>query len=228
MKHFFLLITFFFTISSYSQLSEHQKQKLDSIYKIAIDPIKTTDTRMRAYELSSWRATYIDYEIGLKINSEYLAFAKSIQDDITIAKASHYKGYTEMMLGDFDAALKTYQDGLKAALKSEDKSQIANLYGDIGNFKVKMGQNQEALVFHNKCLEIADLEKLTIQRARARINIAKIYETQGKYKKSLQKYQEALTICIDNNLIGFLSSVYEGLGDVNLNIREYKTARKNY
>ncbi|MDB9721217.1 tetratricopeptide repeat protein [Winogradskyella sp.] len=228
MKHFFLIITFFFTISSYSQLSEQQKQKLDSIYKIAIDPIKTTDIRMRAYDLSSWRSTYIDYELGLKINSEYLAFAKSIQDDIRIAKASHYKGYTEMMLGDFDAAFKTYQDGLKAALKSEDRSQIANLYGDIGNFKVKMGQNQEALVFHNKCLVIADLEKLTIQKARASINIAKIYETQGKYKKSLQKYQEALTICIDNNLIGFLSSVYEGLGDVNLNIREYKMARKNY
>ncbi|MDC0007199.1 tetratricopeptide repeat protein [Winogradskyella sp.] len=228
MKYLIFLPIFFFAFHGHAQLSEQQKHELDSIYKIAIDSSKTLDTRLRAYHRSSRKSAYQDYELGLKITSEYLSFAKSNQNEIRIAQASHYKGYTEMMLGDFDAAFKTYQGGLKVAVKSEDKLQIAKLYGDIGNFKVKMGQNEEAIASHKKCLEVADLEKLTVQRARARINIGEIYEIQGQYKQSLQMFQEALSICIDSKLSGFLSSVYENLGDVNLSIKEYETARKNY
>jgi len=228
MKYLLFLLIFFSAFYGYAQLSEVQKHELDSVYRIAIDTTKSLETRLRAYNRSSWNSVYKDYELGQKITSEYLTLAKSSKNKIRIAKASHFKGYTEMMLGENNTALNTYQVGLRAAINSEDKIQIAQLNGDLGNLMFKIGKTDEAIEFHQKCLEIADLYKLTVQKARARINLGEIYETQGKYKQSLQMFQEALSICIDNTLGGFLSSVYVSLGDVNLSIKEYEIASKNY
>jgi len=90
------------------------------------------------------------------------------------------------------------------------------------------GNINEALKFHINSLELADKHNLKVHKARAKINISQIYEKQGKYKQSLITLQEALLICKKHKLNGFLSSVYQSIGDVNLSIKEYVLAEKDY
>jgi len=228
MRHLFFLLLFFFTLHGHAQLSEKNQDKVDSLYPIALDKFNSIEKRCKAYNSCCWATVYQDYNLGLKYSSEYFTFAKGNNLYIHIAKSSHFIGYSQMMLGNFDLANKSYQVGLEVSLKNDNFNQIAQLYGDIGNLRLKIGKTNEALKFHIKSLELAEIHNFKVKKARAKINISQIYERQGDYKQSLKTLQEALLICKKYKLVGFLSSVYESIGDINLSIKEYVLAEKNY
>ena len=227
-KYTFLLVVSFFTIQSKAQLSAKKQLVVDSLYPIAQNSTNSIDTRLKAYNRCSWATIYQDYNQGLKISSEYLALAKSSNDSNRIAVASHFLGYTQMMLGQFDEANKTILEGLEVSIHNNDYRGIAELYGDLGNLKNKLGQTREALNLYNKGLDTARKHDVIVEQARANINIGKIHENQGNYKLGLATFQEALSICNKNNFGGFKSSIYEHLGDINVSIKEFETADKHY
>ena len=222
------LLIVFFVLQGNAQLTERSRHTIDSLYPIAIDKSNPIEIRCRAYNRIGWATIYQDYHLGLKYSSEYydLIIANNINNRIPYA--AHFKGYTEMMLGDFEAANETYNHGLKVALAINNNNKVAELYCDLGNLRNTMGNTTEALIYHNKSLELAKKNELTVAQARANINIAKIYESQGNYKLSLETFQEALSICQKNKFGGYLSSIYEHLGDINIAIKEFETADKNY
>jgi len=228
MKHLLLLQLFLFAFYGHAQLSETNKSKLELIYPKALDISNSPEKRCKEYNSCCWLTVYQDVNQGLRYSSEYYTLAKTHNLPSHIVKSSHFRGFSHMMLGNYDLSNKCFFEGLEVALKINDFNLIAKLYADLGNLMVVTGKMNEAMKFHSECLKVSENNNLIIQKARAKINISEIYEKQGKYKLSLVTLQEALLICKKYKLNGFLSSVYESLGDVNLSIKEYVQAEKNY
>jgi len=228
MKYFLLLQLFISSFYGYAQLSKSNQYKVDSLYLITLNKSNNIKKRCIAYNRICWLTAYQDYNQGLKYSSEYFRLAKTNNLHNRIAISSHFKGHSQMMLGDFDDANKSLLEGLEVSLKNDNFKQIAKLYTDLGNLRLKTGNTNQAIKFYTKSLEIAEKHNFIVQKARAKINISQIHEAQGNYKLSLKVLQEVLSICEKNKLVGFLSSVYGSLGDVNLNIKEYESAEKNY
>lgn len=228
MKYALLLLIIFFTCRGNAQLSERNQHRIDSLYPVALDENNSAIQRCKAYSRCCWASVHQDYNLGLKYSSEYFSLATDNNLYSHLANAAHFKGYSQMMLGEFEAANRSYLRGLAVALKNDNYKRIAQIYGDLGNLRNAEGQTKDALGYHKKCLEIAKDNDLKVQQARAKINMGEIYEDQGNYKESLQMFQEALSICKANTFGGYLSSIFESIGDINLSIKEYKTAEKNY
>jgi len=228
MKYLFLLQLYLFVFHGYAQLSEVNKLKLESIYPKALDISSSLEKRCKEYNRCCWLTVYQDVNQGLRYSSEYYALAKTHNLPKQIVESSHFMGFSHMILGNYDLSNKCFFEGLEVALKINDFNLIAKLYADLGNLMVVTGKMDEAMKFHSECLKISENNNLIIQKARAKINISEIYEKQGKYKLSIVTLQEALLICKKYKLDGFMSSVYQSLGDVNLSIREYVQAEKNY
>ena len=228
MRYAYILIALFFTIQGFSQVSSKKQRAIDSAYQIATQKTRPINVRLDAYRYCCWKTVYLDFNQGLKNSSEYLALAKTTTQHDNISKAYHFLGHSQMMLGQFDEANKTLQEGLEVSLKNEYYTGIAEIYGDLGNLNNNLGNTNTALEYHFKALEYAKKHNIFVEYARAKINIGEIYEAQGKYKLSIETFEKALNFCVAHHFAGFKSSIYESLGDVNITIKEYETAKKNY
>jgi two-component sensor histidine kinase len=229
MKHTSFLLIFFSALQSIGQVTISQQRVIDSAYHIAQNNKNTIEVRLKAYEFCCWKTVYQDFNQGLKISTEYVSLAKTVNQNNTISAAFHFLAHSQMMLGLSDEANKTLQEGLEVSIKNKDFRGIAELYGDLGNLNNNLGKKNEALEYHAKSLEYSKKHNITIEEARAKINIGEIYESQGNYKLSIETFQEALDFITNkNNFGGFKSSIYENLGDVNVTIKEFETAEKNY
>ncbi len=109
------LFILFFSLSNglVAQISEQKKSFLDSVYKIAVNEEIDLETRAVAYNKCCTKTVYSDYQIGLNYCEEFLFFSLKHDLPIRITRACHFKGYAEMMLGDFSSAETSYNLGLE-------------------------------------------------------------------------------------------------------------------
>ncbi|MBU2940002.1 tetratricopeptide repeat protein [Lacinutrix sp. C3R15] len=228
MRYLHILIAIFFTIQGISQVSAKKQRAIDSAYQIASTKTNPINLRLDAYRYCCWKTVYLDFNQGLKNSSEYLALAKITTQYDNISKAYHFLGHSQIMLGQFEEAEETLQEGLEFSRENDCYRGIAEIHGDLGNLNHNLGNMELALKHHFKALDYALTYNSTVEYARAKINIGEIYEAQANYKLSIETLEEALNYCKYHNFLGFKSSIYESLGDVNVTIKEYKTAEKNY
>lgn len=223
-----ILLIISFYKDAFAGLSPKNKKIVDSLYSIAINENNSIEDRFGAYNRCCWYSGYQDYNLCLKISSEYYNLTvkhSNIERQIT---ALHFKGYVCMMLGELDLSESSYKSALNLAKKNNLVSKAAEAYGDLGNLMVKRGDVKTALKYHLQSDSIAEKHDLKVALARAKINLGEIYENNGDYKKSLYFFKVALAICEKNRFGGYKSSIHEKLGDVNCSIKEFDKAMKEY
>ncbi|WP_179354198.1 tetratricopeptide repeat-containing sensor histidine kinase [Winogradskyella vidalii] len=228
MKYIYLLIALFITIKGVSQVDAQKQQAIDSAYYVASNVTKPMDVRLKAFSYCCWKTVYLDFNQGLKYSAEYLKLAKTSKHYKRTSQAYHFLGHSYLMLGQIENAKITLIEGLDFSIQHKIYSGVAKIYGDLGNLNNSIGNTSLALDYHFKSLEIANKHGINVEYARSKINIGEIYEAQGHYRLSLETFEEVLNFCIDHNYVGYKASIYESLGDVNITIKEYQTAEKNY
>lgn len=227
----YLLCIFFiglFHADAFSGLSPKNQKAIDSLYPIATNVENPIESRFGAYNRCCWLSAYQDYNLCLKISSEYYDLTvkhPNIERQIT---ALHFKGHACMMLGELDLSERSFELALNLARQNNLAFKTAEAYGDLGNLMVKKGDVKSALKYHLLSDSIAEKHDITVARARAKINLGEIYENRGEYKKSLHFFKVALAICEKNFLGGYKSSIHEKLGDVNCSIKEFDKAMQEY
>lgn len=225
------LLSLLFAVNGFcavSQLTKDLQFTIDSLLGVVHNTNLPADERASAYNRIAWNCVYQDYQVGRKYCIEYQAFAAKhglVHREIA---ALHFLGYTQLMLGQTDASELSYQRSLELALEYKNVSLIAHAYADLGNLKYRIHDPTGALVYHKKCLALAQKNKLKVVVTRALINIGEIYEAQGLYNQSLASFQQAKSIAEFNLYVGYYSSIHEHLGDVNRSIEEYQIAEKHY
>ncbi|ASS49276.1 MAG: hypothetical protein A3D31_03875 [Candidatus Fluviicola riflensis] len=227
----YILCIFFiglFYAVAFSGLSPKNQKAIDSLYPIATNIENPVESRLGAYNRCCWLSAYQDYNLCLKISSEYYDLTVKYQNVERQITALHFKGYACMMLGELDLSESCFELALNLARQHNLSYKTAEAYGDLGNLMVKKGDVKLALKYHLLSDSIAEKHNLNVPRARAKINLGEIYENKGQYKKSLHLFKVALAICEKNALGGYKSSIHEKLGDVNCSIKEFDKAMEEY
>ncbi len=145
--------------------------------------------------------------------------------------ASVYNNLTIILKdqGDFNQALKY---GNEALLLSDDlnlPSLLASIHNNLGSTYLKLAKYQQATNHYYKALEvIKDLPEKNIKRVAFEVsvymNLAIIYFDQRLYPKSLELYNQALEISIDNNLNKNLADINYNIGSVLIELNAYKSS----
>ena len=140
-------------------------------------------------------------------------------------------GFCYWQTGQYDKAIKYYEESLAITKKLGNEDQIAIRLNNIGNVYDSWGQYDEAIKNYEEALAIA--KKLGQEdRVALRLNnIGQVYFSWGQYDKALKYYEEALAIdrkldkedlvAINLNNIG---QVYKAWGQYDKAIKNYEVA----
>ncbi len=103
--------------------------------------------------------------------------------------------------GDDSLALVNYQTALAIRLQlkeSDDRNDVANIYSEIGSVYKEMNQNERAIAYFNRSLQLHN--KLTepnqSQRAATLKGLGDVYTKQRKFVAGLHYYQQAINTLV--------------------------------
>ena len=118
--------------------------------------------------------------------------------------------------GDFNAALKYYQDALVIAEGIADKNLVPGILNNIGLVHYNLGNYADALSKFYDAIKGAETSGNLYVKAAALNNIASIYFEQEKLEEAKLKYKEMLEIYRKLGNQGRVILAYNNIGDVEL------------
>ncbi len=147
-----------------------------------------------------------------------LAEKKNIIEDIIAAKAN--KANVLKTYKKYDKALYYYLSAIKLAKQTDNTSDLANLYYDIGTFYYATDSFQRSVDFHKKALKISKLKNDTLGILKAEQAVAVMLWRMGRLKDAEQHYLISIEIAnelkdstVIVNLLNSLGAVYWGYGN---------------
>jgi len=152
-------------------------------------------------------------KLGDRKHLSYVARFESLRllEEGNIPKAIHYDKYR-----------------IELGLELGDYSIASNACSDLGNGYLKIGNLDSALIAYELGLNYATKGAKITPKARALINIGELNKIKGNYLLALLNTQKALDLCLDYNLIGFLASTYNLLGEIYLEVEDIEKAKKHF
>ena len=163
-------------------------------------------------------------ELVRKLNEETIVTA----NDQIKASAYHYIGMVHQDQGEYEKAVKKYDQSLKIKEKIGDKGGIAKTLGQLGNIHLLQGEYENAIAKYTQSLEIArDIgDKRVISSALHQIGI--VYQEQGEYEQAIQKYTKSLKIAEEIGDKGSIARSLHHLGIIHQEQGEYEQAIQQY
>ncbi len=154
------------------------------------------------------------YYARAKEKSDYL----SNEDLLFIARneGSVYHGMSE-----FEKAMEIYKEALASFQDMEKPTDIAYLYNDMGNVYFDMGDYEKANTYLNKCLDIANQNKLPSLKTVVLASIKNVKERE-LFEKDLER-----KTMISNGIIAFASFLMITLFLFYLNRKKRQLAEQN-
>jgi CHAT domain-containing protein/Tfp pilus assembly protein PilF len=141
-----------------------------------------------------------------KEQRRYLEAAEMFEKSAEAERKSHHPrldwlaaevgwaGYFFLQVGQFDKALKYYEEALAINRKLGKEDKVAHYFNSIGSVYKEWGQYDKALKYREEALVInRKLGKETALSSNLN-NIGFIYRIWGQYDKALKYYEEALSI----------------------------------
>ena len=205
-------------------------------YYAYVDPKRCEDLALAGYKLSK----KIGYEHGVAVGLKLIGDAKMLQDDLDSAimyidKSISYsrkhgfyrvemegynsKGNGHFYKGEYEDALDMYFSSAEISEKHFD-TEVSGNYGSIGLVFRVIGNNDKSEEYLQKGYQLAKLYKDTTDLLFILNNLGIVAKNKGELLKSLDYYNEGLTLAIlTNNLrregeiVYNSSNVYFKLGD---------------
>ncbi|MFN8179699.1 MAG: sigma 54-interacting transcriptional regulator [bacterium] len=118
-----------------------------------VDPVE----RARALSRSGWADFFLGNVDSCRTKCEAAAailLPTAHHDDV--ANTLRWLGYALRLSGDFNAALRLFQEALAAARRAGDPAQTASCLEAVGNLRRLQGRYEEAVVCHEESLRLHD------------------------------------------------------------------------
>jgi PAS domain S-box-containing protein len=121
------------------------------------------------------------------------AYAKEIKYESGIARSYLIEGFTDWTKGDYDLAMKAYNEALEICECINDKSGIADCYRKIGISYCDQLDYDQAMEYHLRAIEIC--EEIDDQKSIASnyTDISYIHWKRGDQDQAIEYLQKALT-----------------------------------
>ena len=139
------------------------------------------------------------------------------------------QGIAQRALGQYLAAIATYQQALTLMQDQGDQLGESRVLGLLGNAHESLGDFNQAIEFHQRSLEIAKSLENQLQESAALNNLGATYATEGQYKEAIELYQESLAIANslnDSQRTGYalnnLGTAYHAQGQLDNAVQQYQ------
>jgi tetratricopeptide (TPR) repeat protein len=250
----------YFQAGQYSQVEELFRHKLETIRKLGdregerliLEVMRRylkQDWRFRAghYACAASKDVYTRFLEGNMSWSEVLEISKlnlfinrELHDSFEEALSLHGIGWSYRNLGQYNQALKFYQQALDIQ-HGKRLDEEAFFLVDIGIVYSDLGQYEQALNYLQQSLRIRQQIRETIDDAHyqgrniehfALNQIGLVYKKLGQYERALQFLQQALLkasssgghVFDEHNILNNLGSVYFELGEYSKSLKSYQQA----
>ena len=153
-------------------------------------------------------------------------------DQYISSKEVNAKFYLYIDLGDVYSNLNEYNQAINTYYKAFDLAQtnnrqilIANAIAKISSVYIALGQNDKAITYLNKALNIANsYESTTFIKILILNELAKAYSEGKKYEDALKLYHDALEYSNQHGFIFYISEAYLNIAKINIKLKRYHKA----
>ncbi|CAF1588840.1 unnamed protein product, partial [Adineta ricciae] len=214
--------TTFARIDQISYFNAEQEVLFSMHTKFRIGDIKKLSDKKRIYEVQLTLTSDTDQELNTLTD-------KIREETSPKAKGWYRMGELLLKLGQFDKAEQIYSAVLQQTPSINDQG---NIYYQLGRIKSHQGDNEKALVFYRKVLEIDQQNLAKDPQSLADIynNMGIVYDNTNEWSKARSYYEKALEIYQkqlppDHSHLGIL---YNNIGLLCDNMEEYSNALSFY
>ncbi len=201
------------------------KKHLLDILIISIFPLVLFACSIISAQNNQLADEYWNKAKAIEKQGKYLEAAKIFEEYVQVEKASpsprmansatglNKVGNCFYRVGQFDKAIKYYEEALAIFKKLEQEDNVAKNLSNIGLVYDSLGQYYKAIKYYNEALAI---DKKLDQEAGVAIDlgyIGGVYYTWGQYYKAINYYKEALAI---NKKLGRNTGVATVLNNIGL------------
>ncbi|MBR6277442.1 MAG: tetratricopeptide repeat protein [Bacteroidales bacterium] len=109
-----------------------------------------------------------------------------------IATTKKYLGDVSIAKKDFSSALKYYKEAISKDNEIKDIDLLSDLYGMISSAYMGLNQNDSALCYAQKCLEISNLFGIDFRIKNAYKYLGDVYAKMGNLPKAFQQYENVM------------------------------------
>jgi len=186
---------------------------------------KLGDKLRRATVLNNIGAVYFNkkatQEKALEFYLKSLPLSEELGDNEVIGTTTVNLGEIYMDKGEFEQALKYFNQSLKVSTAPENIPYVLN---DIGKLYMKQGEYNKAIQYQNEAYAKASKLNAKLDLAQIAIGLGDTYFKMGDIKAALAKYKIAEETAKELSAAYELKKVYEGLANCYSNLADYKSA----
>jgi tetratricopeptide (TPR) repeat protein len=191
-------------------------------------------TVFRIHNIKPLDATNRLFQVDMTLTSDndrqLLILTDRIREETSPDAEGRYRlGALLQKMGQFDSAQQVYGDLLERA---KDDAEKQSIYNQLGMAKDNQGDYEEAIIFYEKALKIAQksLPPNHPDLATCYNNIGGVYGNMGEYPKALSSYEKALEIQQKSLPPDHpaLATSYNNIGGVCDNMGNYQKALSFY
>ncbi len=123
------------------------------------------------------------------------------------------KGWALMKQGDYDRALKIFEEEKKTAEKLDIES--GQVYHDLGTIYIRIGRLDEAIELLEKAIEIREKKGDLKNIHKSLNNLGIAYKDRGNREKCKECFEKTLRVLEENNLVSEIPAALNNVGFIN-------------
>ncbi|MGP8217337.1 MAG: tetratricopeptide repeat protein [Bacteroidia bacterium] len=203
-------------------------QVADSLLSRLVTDKQDTNRVNDCVELAAYYSNLGKTDTTLKLAGQAETLAQQIHFSKGIMAAYNCMGATYQVTGNFNKAIESYTNGLKAAETTGDKIHVAKFNGKIGTVYSDMGDFDKALQYY--FIDLQAVQAIGDKKAVALVagDIGNAYEYQGDYIKALEYNFKALQMDEENGEKRSVAIVNGNIGNIYVDEKDYKSALSYY
>jgi len=170
-----------------------------------------------------WEIKYEDFDKCLSTTKTAIAVLERANNKEGIAKGLSYMGVYMYLQDSLPEAILYLEKAEKMLLTQDNPKLLARVYNNFGVFYSSLFDNETALKFYKKSLDIKERTGDSDISSNL-INISSILYDQGNYQECIETNEQALIYSLKNDDYEMIAVIYSNLGAANERLGNYTIA----
>lgn len=194
---------------------------IDSLHNIINQTTDKENIAEMRLELA-WLKKYEDVENCILTAKSSIRVLEAAKNEPAIAIGYSYLGVFMYLTDSLPEAIEYLNIAEKYFLEQENDFRLTKVYNNLGICYSSMYNNEKALTYYQKCLEIKEKTPETSNIGNNLINISSIYYDEGNYTECIKTNEQALISTLQHNDIEGTAVVYANLGAAHERLGNYQ------